>query len=68
MMKKSLRSLRLTPSTKYAFYSSIVLAVFALVLYVGGALGFIEDGLHFALWLAIAAWLWLAAGAVARGV
>ncbi len=60
--------MRLTPPTKYAFYSSIVLAVFALVLYVGGTFGFIEYGLHVAFWCAVAAWLWLVAGAAARGV
>ena len=60
--------MRLTPPTKYAFYSSIVLAVFAFVLYFGGAFGFVDDGLHVAFWLVIAAWLWLAVGAAARGV
>jgi hypothetical protein len=61
-------TMRLTPPTNYAFYSSIVLAVFALALYFAGAVGLVENTLHFAFWIAIAAWLWLFAGVVARGV
>jgi hypothetical protein len=60
--------MRLTPPTKYAFYSSIVLAAFALALYFAGAFGLVENALHFAFWLAIAAWLWLTAGVAAKGV
>jgi hypothetical protein len=60
--------MRLTPPTKYAFYSSMVLAVFALALYFAGAFGVVENTLHFAFWIAIAAWLWLLAGVAAKGV
>jgi hypothetical protein len=60
--------MRLTPPTKYTFYSSIVLAVFALVLYLGSTFGVVEHGVHFAFWLAIVAWLWMAVGTAARGV
>jgi hypothetical protein len=60
--------MRLTPPTKYAFYSSIVLAAIAIALYFAGTLGLVENALHFAFWLAIVAWLWLVAGAAAKGV
>ena len=67
-MKTSLFPLRPTPPTKYAFYSSIVMAAFACVFYLAAALGLLADGLHFALWIAIAAWVLLAAGCALRGV
>jgi len=67
-MKLSPRSIRLTPPTKYAFYSSIVFAALAFIFYLGGALGLLADGLHFALWIAIVAWVLLAAGCALRGV
>jgi len=67
-MKTSRLSIRLTPPTKYAFYSSTVLATFACVFYLAGVLGLLVDGLHFALWIATAAWVLLAAGVAAKGV
>ncbi len=67
-MKTSWFSIRLTPPTKYAFYSSIVLAAFACIFYVAGVLGLFADGVHFALWIVLAAWVLLAAGVAARGV
>jgi hypothetical protein len=60
--------MRLTPPTKYAFYSSIVLAVFAVVLYFAATLGLAENGFHFAFWIAIVAWLWLLVGVAAKNV
>lgn len=67
-MKISLFPLRVNPPTKYAFYSSIVMAAFACVFYFAAVLGVLADGLHFALWVAIAAWVLLAAGCALRGV
>ncbi len=67
-MKTSLFPLRVNPPTKYAFYSSIVMAAFACVFYFAAVLGVLADGLHFALWIAIAAWVLLAAGCALRGV
>lgn len=60
--------MRLTPPTKYVFFSSAVLAVAALVLYVLGVLGLVEGASHFAFWVAIVGWLAVAAGVVAKGV
>ncbi len=60
--------LRLTPPTKYAFYSSIVMAAFACVFYLASVFGVLADGLHFAFWIAIAAWLLLAVGVAAKGI
>ena len=60
--------MRLTPPTKYVFYSSVVFGVSALVLYFVGVIGVIEYTLHFAFWIAIVAWLSMTAGVVAKGV
>ena len=57
--------MRLTPPTKYVFYSSVVFGVSALVLYF---VGVIEYTLHFAFWIAIVAWLSMTAGVAAKGV
>ena len=54
-MKTPRLSIRLTPPTTYAFYSSTVLAAFACILYLAGVLGLLVDGVHFALWITIAA-------------
>ena len=67
-MKTMLFPLRLTPPTKYAFYSSIVMAVLACVFYLASVFGGLADGFHFAFWIAIAAWLLLAVGVAARGI
>ena len=40
----------------------------ALILYLGSMFGVVEHGLHFAFWLAIVGWLWMAVGTAARGV
>jgi len=60
--------MRLTTPTKYVFFSSIVLAVAAIVLYVLGALGLVDASYHFAFWVAMVAWLALAVGVAAKGV
>ena len=60
--------MRLTPPTNYVFFSSIVLALAALVLYFFDVLGVVEGTLQFAFWVAIMAWLAITAGVVAKGV
>jgi len=60
--------MRLTPPTRYVFFSSIVLAVGAVAFYVLGALGVMDGALHFAFWIAVVAWLALAWGVAAKGV
>jgi len=60
--------MRLTPPTRYVFYSSLVLAVAALVLYVLGVLGVVDGASHFAFWVAMVAWLALTVGVAAKGV
>jgi hypothetical protein len=61
-------TMRLTPPTKYVFYSSVVFGVSALVLYFVGVIGVIEYTFHFAFWIAIVAWLSMTAGVAAKGV
>jgi hypothetical protein len=60
--------MRLTPPTRYVFFSSVVLALAALALYVLGLFGLVEDASHFAFWVAIVAWLAMTAGVAAKGV
>jgi len=60
--------MRLTPPTRYVFFSSIVLAAAALALYVLGVMDALDGAYHFAFWVAIAAWLALAAGVAAKRV
>jgi hypothetical protein len=61
-------TMRLTPPTKYVFRSSIVLGLVALAIYFLEVLGVVDGMFHFAFWVAIAAWLAMTAGVVARGV
>ena len=44
------------------------MAAFACIFYLAAALGLLADGLHFALWIAIAAWVLLAAGCALKGI
>ena len=60
--------MRLTPPTNYVFLSSIVLAVAAFALYLLGVFGVVEGMFHFAFWVALAAWLAIAAGVASKGV
>ena len=60
--------MRLTPPTRYVFYSSLVLAAAAVVLYVLGVLGLLGGASHFAFWVAMVAWLALTVGVAAKGV
>ena len=60
--------MRRTPPTRYVFFSSVVLAVAALVLYVLGVFEVIEGAVHFAFWVAFTAWLAMTAGIAAKGV
>ncbi|HUU25312.1 MAG TPA: hypothetical protein VMW68_07075 [Methyloceanibacter sp.] len=60
--------MRLTPPTKYVFYSSIVLALAAFVLYLLGVFGGVDGASHFAFWGAMAAWLAMTVGVAAKGV
>ncbi|WP_141700509.1 hypothetical protein [Methyloceanibacter superfactus] len=60
--------MRLTPPTRYVFFSSVVLAVAALVLYVLGLFQVIDGAAHFAFWVAFVAWLAMTAGVAAKGV
>ena len=62
------KAMRLTPPTRYVFLSSIVLALAAVTLYFLGVFGVVDGAYHFAFWVAIVAWLALAAGAAAKGV
>jgi hypothetical protein len=61
-------TMRLTPPTGYVFFSSIVLGLAALALYVLGVFGVVDGAFHFAFWAAIVAWLALIAGVWAKGV
>ena len=67
-MKTPRLSKQLTSPTKYAFYSSTLLAAFACIFNLAVVLGLLVDGVHFALWITIAAWFLLAAGVAAKGV
>jgi hypothetical protein len=60
--------MRLTPPTKYTFFSSVVLGLAALVIYLLSVFSIVEGAFHFAFWVAIAAWLAMTAGVAARGV
>lgn len=60
--------MRLTPPTRYVFFSSVVLAIAALAFYVLDLLAAFEGAMHFAFWAAFVAWLALMAGAAAKGV
>ena len=60
--------MRLTPPTRYVFFSSVVLAVAAIVLYGLGLFGLVDGASHFAFWVAMVAWLGLAVGVAAKGV
>jgi hypothetical membrane protein len=60
--------MRLTPPTRYVFFSSTVLAVAALALYVVGVFDVVDGALHFAFWVAFVAWLAMTAGVAAKGV
>jgi hypothetical protein len=62
------RMMRLTPPTKYVFFSSAVLALAALVLYFLDVFGMVEGVFHFAFWVAIVAWLAMTTGVAAKGV
>ena len=60
--------MRLTPPTKYVFFSSVVFGLAALAIYFLGVFGVVEGAFHFAFWIAIVAWLSMTAGVAARGV
>jgi hypothetical protein len=60
--------MRLTTPTNYVFFSSIVLAAAAVVLYVLGLMGVVDASYHFAFWVSMVAWLALAVGVAAKGV
>jgi len=60
--------MRLTPPTKYVYFSSVVLVLAALALYLLEALGLIENVLHFAFWTVIAGWLAMTVGVASKGV
>lgn len=60
--------MRLTPPTRYVFFSSVVLALAALALYVLGLFDMVDGAAHFAFWVAFAAWLAMTAGVAAKGV
>lgn len=63
-------AIQLTPPTKNAFYTSIILGAFSIVLYLLGVLGAIGGGFqavsYYAFWLAVAAWLVMTAGVALR--
>ena len=60
--------MRLTPPTKYVFFSSVVLALAALAFYFLGVFGVVEDSLHAAFWIAIVAWLAMTVGVAFKGI
>ena len=60
--------MRLTPPTKYTFFSSAVLGLAALVIYCLDLFGIVAGMFHFAFWVAIAAWVAVMAGVAAKGV
>ena len=60
--------MRLTPPTRYTFFSSLVLGLVALAIYFLDAFGIVGGMVHFAFWLAIAAWVLVTAGVAAKGV
>ena len=60
--------MRLTPPTKYTFFSSAVLGLTALVIYFLDLFGIVASMFHFAFWVAIAAWAAVMAGVAAKGV
>jgi hypothetical protein len=49
--------MRLTPPTRYTFFSSLVLGLAALAIYFLNAFGIVGGMFHFAFWVAIAAWV-----------
>jgi hypothetical protein len=59
--------MRLTPPTKYTFFSSVVLGLAALVIYLLSVFSIVEGAFHFAFWVAIAAWVLVMAGVAAKG-
>ena len=60
--------MRLTPPTNYVFFSSAVLVAASLAIYLLGVFGVVEGAAHFAFWIALAGWLAVAVGVVAKGV
>src|SRR5512143_3671253 len=50
-------AMRLTPPTRYTFFSSLVLGLAALAIYFLDAFGIVGGMFHFAFWVAIAAWV-----------
>ena len=60
--------MRRTPPTRYTFFSSFVLGLAALAIYLLGVFGIVEGVFHFAFWVAIAAWVLVMAGVAAKGV
>jgi hypothetical protein len=60
--------MRLTPPTKYTFFSSMVLGLAALVIYFLSVFGIVEGMFHFAFWVAIAAWVAVMSGVAAKGI
>jgi ABC-type transport system involved in cytochrome c biogenesis permease subunit len=61
-------AMRLTSPTKPIFYLSVVLGVWALVIYFVSMIGVIEGSFHAAFWIAIAAWLAMTVGVVFKGI
>ncbi len=60
--------MRLTSPTKSIFYMSVVLGVWALVIYFVSMIGVIDGSFHAAFWIAIAAWLAMTVGVVFKGI
>ena len=60
--------MRLTPPTRYTFFSSAVLGLAALTIYFLDVFGIVAQLFHFAFWVAIAAWVAVMAGVAAKGI
>ncbi len=60
--------MRLTSPTKSIFYMSVVLGVWALVIYFVGMIGVVVDPFHAAFWIAIVAWLAMTVGVAFKGI